>query len=82
MSLEHKLSQIREASAGRIPPEKREVMLRETQKLRDSGILSNTIQVGDPLPAFELENEHNELGRSAELLQTGGIVLTVFRGHW
>ncbi|MGR9090079.1 MAG: hypothetical protein ACU85U_05815 [Gammaproteobacteria bacterium] len=82
MSLETKLAEIRDASATRIPAEKREVMHAETAKLRDSGIVGKAIQVGDPLPPFTLENQNGDMISSVALLKQGAVVLTVFRGHW
>lgn len=82
MGLETKLAEIRDASATRIPPEKREVMHAETNALRDSGIVQNAIQVGDVLPPFSLENQAGEMVSSVALLNQGAVVLTVFRGHW
>lgn len=82
MSLDSELGKIREMAKSRIPEEKRQVMHAEVQKLRDSGILTSMIKVGDKLPGFSLKNEHNDTVTSAELLANGGLVLTVFRGHW
>jgi len=82
MTLETKLAEIRDASATRIPPEKREVMLAETAALRDTGIIKKAIQVGDQLPPFSLENQDGDMVSSVALLNQGAVVLTVFRGHW
>ena len=82
MSLESELSKIREWAKEKIPAENREHMLAEVAKLRDSGILNNTIKVGDTLPPFALKNERDETISSGELLAQSGVVLTVFRGHW
>jgi hypothetical protein len=82
MSLEDKLAQLRAASAERIPPEKRAVMLQATKELRSSGIMDRVIKVGDPLPPFALKNADGVEVASADLLAKGAVVLTVFRGHW
>ena len=82
MSLAQKLDAIREAGAKRIPAEKRAVMGAATRALRDSGIASGFVKVGDSLPAFALGNARGEVLRSADLLNRGTVVLTVFRGHW
>ena len=82
MSLARKLDAIREAGAKRIPAEKRAVMGAAQQALRDSGIESGFIKVGDRLPDFTLGNARSQIVRSAELLNRGAVVLTVFRGHW
>lgn len=82
MSLDESLAKLREASAKRIPEEKRAVIGAFNQSLRDSGILDRTIKVGDALPPFALKNAHGAEVSSADLLAKGAVVLTVFRGHW
>ena len=82
MSLEAALAKLREASAKRIPEEKRATIARETQAIRASGIMEGVIKVGDPLPPFALRNAHGVEVSSADLLAKGTVVLTVFRGHW
>lgn len=82
MSLARKLDAIRASGAKRIPAEKRAVMGAALQALRDSGIESGFIKVGDRLPDFALGNARGQVVRSADLLNRGTVVLTVFRGHW
>ena len=82
MSLAERLDTIREAGARRVPAEKRAVMGAATQALRDSGFPDGFIKVGDSLPKFALDNAHGKVVRSADLLNRGAVVLTVFRGHW
>ncbi len=82
MSLEDKLAALRAASASRVPEEKRAVLGGAVQALRESGILENTIKVGDPLPPFALTNAFGTQVRSADLLAKGNLVVTIFRGHW
>ena len=82
MSLEDKLAEIRAAGAKRIPEDKRAIMGKATQDLRESGIMDGVIKVGDTLPAFSLSNANGETVTSAGLLAKAAVVLTVFRGHW
>ena len=82
MSLQEQLAKIREASAKRVPEDKRAIMGQATQELRDSGIMDGVIAVGDPLPPFALQNADGIEVRSADLLAKGAVVMTVFRGHW
>jgi hypothetical protein len=82
MSLEDQLAKIREAGAKRIPEDKRAILGRATQDLRDSGIMDGVIQVGDTLPPFALQNTDGVEITSAGLLAQGALVMTVFRGHW
>ena len=82
MSLTDKLAAIREGAVKRVPAEQREIMARATQALKASGILERTIKVGDTLPPFALANQNNQTVRSSDLLTSGALVLTVFRGSW
>ncbi len=80
MSLEAKLAEIRAGS--KIPPDKRAIMGQATEDLRNSGALDRTIKVGDALPDFSLTNANGVEVHSADLLDQGPIVLSVFRGVW
>lgn len=82
MSLEQQLAELREASAKRIPDEKRAILGSAVQEIRDSGILDKVVKVGDSLPPFSLKNANGVEVNSSDLLAKGNLVLTVFRGHW
>lgn len=82
MTLAAKLDALREGSSKRIPEDKRAIMARATQDLRESGILDGVAKVGDKLPDFALQNPQGEIVRSPDLLAQGAVVLTVFRGSW
>ena len=82
MTLDERLDAIRQGADKRIPPDKRAIMHRATDDLRASGIMDGVIKVGNPLPAFALQSAFGQEVRSSELLATGPLVLTVFRGSW
>ena len=82
MSLEEKLSAIREGAKKMIPADKLSVMVKATENLRASGILGGAVKVGDILPPFELMNVRGTAITSQALLAKGPVVLTIFRGHW
>ena len=82
MNLAEKLDAIRESGTRRIAADKRAVMGAANQALRDSGIERGFVRVGEPLPEFALGNARGQVVRSADLLNRGTVVLTVFRGHW
>ena len=82
MSLQETLAEISAAGAKRMPEEVRQTMGAATQALRESGIMDQTIKVGDKLPPFSLKNANGETVSSDDLLAQGTVVLTVFRGHW
>jgi hypothetical protein len=80
--LAERLENIRQGADKRIPPDKRAIMHRTTADLRASDIMDRVIKVGGLLPAFALKNAFGQEVRSADLLATGPLVLTVFRGSW
>jgi len=82
MSLADKLSEMRAASAGRIPPDRAAIMHRATEDLRRSGILDRIVAVGQRAPAFDLANHDGRRVASADLLARGPMVLSFFRGSW
>lgn len=82
MSLEEKLSAIREGAKKMIPADKLAVMLEATRTLRASGILDGVIRIGDALPPFALKSARGDTVTSTGLLARGPLVLTIFRGHW
>lgn len=82
MSLEEQLAKLRQASAKKVPEEKRAILGGAVKDLMASGIMDGVIQVGDPLPPFTLKNVDGVDVGSADLLARGAVVLTVFRGHW
>ena len=82
MTLEAQLAGMREASAKRIPPEKRAIMKQATEDQRESGILNHTIKIGGSLPDFSLNNANGVEVHSGDLLSQGPVGLTVFRGVW
>ena len=82
MALKEQLDAIRAAGKERIPPDTLAVMLAATEAQQRSGISERVLGPGSPLPPFALENQRGEIVRSAELLDRGPLVLTVYRGVW
>ena len=82
MSLEEKLAVLREASAKRIPAERRAVMHNATEQLRNSGILDRVIKPGTPAPDFTLNDQNGHAVTLSALLASGPVLMSVFRGFW
>jgi hypothetical protein len=82
MNLGEQLAKMREASAGRLPPERKAIMDACVQALRDSDVVAGAAKAGDPLPAFALPDASGAIVRSDDLLQQGPLVLSFFRGVW
>jgi hypothetical protein len=82
MTLVNKLTEMREASAAKFPPEIKEKMHRATEELRNSGIMEKALNVGDKMPSFNLPNTKGEMVSSDDLLKNGNLVVTFYRGVW
>lgn len=82
MSLEEKLAAIREAGKARMPAELREVLLKATEDLKASGIMSGVAKVGAPAPDFTLPNVAGQPIGLAALRARGPVVLSFYRGRW
>ena len=82
MSLADKLTELREGSAKKFPSEVIETMGRATAELRDSGIMESALSVGAEAPEFSLSNTAGETIGSKDLLSSGPLVVTFYRGVW
>ena len=82
MTLQERLDRIKAGFVEQAPPEALTVMHRATEDLRASGIMDRIPTVGGTLPAFELPDTDGQVVRSADLLATGPLVLTFYRGVW
>ena len=80
--LAERLDTIRQGADKRIPPDKRAIMHRATEDLRNSGILDRIVPVGTRMPAFDLANHDGRRVSSDDLLAGGPLVLSFFRGSW
>jgi hypothetical protein len=82
MSLEEKLSAVREASAKHIPPDRLAIMHNATEQLRRSGILDRVIKPGARAPDFVLNDQNGDAVVLSASLAAGPVLMSVFRGFW
>jgi hypothetical protein len=82
MKLEEKLSAYKKSFESNAPQEALEVMHRVTEDLENSGILADTVQVGDRAPDFTLKNAEGKEIRLSKLLSEGPVVISFYRGKW
>lgn len=80
--LQDRLDRLKAAFLEQAPEEAKSAMARSTQDLIDSGILTTIPAPGDVLPPFELPDSTGTLVRSADLLEKGPLVVSVYRGVW
>ena len=82
MSLKEKIQAYKEEFKKKAPQEAQEVMQRATRQLQESGVAEKAVSVGDPAPAFTLQDtEGNDVALSS-LLEKGPVVLGFYRGRW
>lgn len=82
MVLQQKLDALKKGFEGQAPKEVVEIMHRATADLEMSGILEETVQVGDEAPDFSLKNADGKEFSLKELLSEGPLVLSFYRGKW
>ncbi|MEV5387979.1 peroxiredoxin-like family protein [Streptomyces sp. NPDC052721] len=81
-SLNTELRAFYQARRQQIPAEIREVMRRAGQELADSGQADRALTVGDRAPRFRLPSATGRTVALDDLLATGPVVLTFYRGAW
>jgi len=82
MSLNDKLTALREASRGKLPEEHRRIMSEALQRVEATGQHRRALQEGSPAPDFCLEDHAGRAWSSAELRDQGPLVINFYRGSW
>jgi peroxiredoxin len=82
MSLHDKLAAFKAEFSGKRPPEIVATMQRATAALIASGAAERALKVGDRAPDFALPDQDARMVRLADLLASGPVVLTFYRGVW
>ncbi|MEU6665945.1 peroxiredoxin-like family protein [Streptomyces sp. NPDC046727] len=81
-SLNAELRAFYEARRQQIPAEVRQVMQRAGQELADSGQADRALTAGDRAPRFRLPSATGATVALDDLLATGPVALTFYRGAW
>ena len=82
MSLKAELDAFRSEFMAQVPPEIREAMVRADMELAASGIARRALKAGDRAPDFNLPDARGGHVRLKDLLATGPVVLSFYRGGW
>jgi thiol-disulfide isomerase/thioredoxin len=82
MSLKAELDAFRSDFMAQVPPEVREAMVRTDMQLAASGIAQRALKAGDRAPDFNLPDARGGYVRLKDLLATGPVVLSFYRGSW
>ncbi len=82
MSLAQDLNNLLQQNRAKIPAEKLAIMEQATQDLAQSGIVDQSLKVGDPMPNFSLPNAVGKTVELNALLAQGPVVVAFYRGGW
>src|SRR5246127_2300475 len=80
MSLKAELDAFRSEFMAQVPPEIREAMVRADMELAASGIAQRALKAGDRAPDFNLPDARGGYVRLKDLLATGPVILSFYRG--
>ena len=81
-TLNEKLEEMREASWGSWPKEKRALVERARDALAASGLIERALNPGDAAPDFKLPDADGRDVTLSNLLRSGPVVVVFYRGHW
>ena len=82
MALQDKLDKLKADFEAKAPQDALEIMHRATDDLRNSGIMQGVLKSGDTAPGFELKNADENVIRLKDLLTSGPLILSFYRGRW
>ena len=81
-TLREQLERLTAARKTRIPPDALSTIERTTEELKRSGIADRTLRVGQRAPEFSLSDADGNTVSSQELLRSGPLVVSFYRGKW
>lgn len=82
MSLKEELDSVRSEYMARVSPEIRDAMLHAELELAASGITQRALQAGNRASDFNLPDARGGFIHLKDLLATGPVVLSFYRGGW
>lgn len=81
-SLANQLQEYQQGFLEKAPEEAVSVMQKATTELELSGIVNNSLKVGDTAPDFTLPNAVGESVQISALLANGPVIINFYRGEW
>jgi len=82
MSLSQDLANLAAQMADQLPQEVQTQMAAATAELANSGLTDNSLTQGDRIPEFTLPNATGGQVTISELLASGPVVISFYRGGW
>ena len=82
LSLNEQLEKLKEQALATLPPEALEALKNSFQELEEIPFESSSLKASDHAPDFALPNSFGKIIRLKEVLSSGPIVLSFYRGEW
>ncbi|HSM45224.1 MAG TPA: peroxiredoxin-like family protein [Acidimicrobiia bacterium] len=82
MTLSKELAERAARGHTELPKPTQDMYQRALAELEESGVADRALNEGDTAPDFELPNAVGETVRLSELLSSGPVVLSFYRGQW
>ncbi|OLT60909.1 peroxiredoxin-like family protein [Moorena bouillonii] len=82
MTLSQDLINLNTQLSAKLPEEAKAIMAKAGEELANSGIVDNSLNVGDKAPNFTLPNAVGKPVELQDLLATGAVVISFYRGQW
>ncbi len=82
MTLQEQMDAFKKSFVEQAPEQVLKTMERAGESLRNSGIATRAVQVGDKAPDFSLLSTAKSEVSLEALLANGPLVLSFFRGKW
>ena len=82
MSLNKEIEALRDQFNKALPEEALNVIRADNERLAKSGIADRSLKAGDQVTPFSLLSAQGATVTSGDLLATGPVVLSFYRGGW
>jgi peroxiredoxin len=82
MNLQNELNAVRDAVSQKAPSHVVTTIQATTQRLKDSGLAMKALQPGQSIMDFELPDATGKIVNSADLRQSGPLLILFYRGVW
>ena len=82
MNLTENLQQLQTEIEAKLPEDAKEKMQKSVVDLADSGIVNNSLKVGEKVPEFSLQNAVGKTVELKSLLAENPVVISFYRGGW
>ena len=82
MTLQQELEKIKYAGRFRFSPEAYQTISDSIQNLKDKNIDKDALKPGDRIPSVSIKNSSGQSVMTDDLLQTGPVVISFYRGGW